>query len=117
MKLPKIEDVTFCVECEEETIPVRGNFASGDDAQDREDEEQIIRDLESGNEWAWCCVHVIAEWRGFEGHAYLGGCSYESKADFCRPGWYFDDMKGEAFSDLLGVLQDTAKRLGCEERA
>lgn len=116
MKLPKIEDVTFRVECEEEHAPVRGNAqASGDDAQDREAEDAIIRDLNNGNSWAWCCVHVVAEWRGFKGHDYLGACSYESEASFREPGGYFEQMREEAFADLLGVLRDTAKRLGCDE--
>lgn len=98
-------DVEFEIECLPEHIPVRGNAMASDDPDlDREQEDSIIRDLENGNEWAWCCVKVTASWNGFVGTDYLGGCSYKSEEDF-KACDYFEDMKGEALSDLNSHLE------------
>jgi hypothetical protein len=97
----KIEDVAFTVTCESEYIPIRGNcMASGDDAFDEACAVEIETALEKGNPWAWCAVKVEGEWEGLSTTRYLGACSYESEADFCEPGGYFDDMKNEIFEDL-----------------
>lgn len=115
-KLPQISDVTFRVICEPEDIPVRGNaMASGDDAADRECEDEIIRRLERGDIWAWCSVTVRAEYRGFLGTDHLGACSYASEKDFREPGGYFDDMCREAFDQLIANMKDAAERLGCDD--
>lgn len=105
------DEVTYTLECSPEDIPVRGNaMASGDDEADRADEDRIIADLESGNEWAWCCAKVTAEWNGFEGKDYLGGCSYASEDDFKRPGGYYDDMKQQALDDLYRTVRSAVER-------
>src|SRR6266478_4171182 len=99
----KPEDVEFIVTCEPEDTRIEGNaMASGDDAQDEECYAWIRDQLERGNEWAWCCVKVVARIAvtlkrdgrvdddvALEGVDYLGGCSYKSEADFCQPGGYF----------------------------
>jgi hypothetical protein len=103
-------EVTFEVLCLDEEIPVRGAFASGDDAADREDEARILRELERGNTWAWCCVKVRAVWCGFQGTDYLGGCSYDDEEDFKRCD-YFGDMKAEALERLNLELALIAERL------
>lgn len=102
----KLADVEYTVEALPETLEIRGNAqASGDDAEDRRVEDSIIADLESGNEWAWCCVRVTAQVGSFKGPDHLGGCSYKSKADFCEPGGYFDDMKNEALARLVCEIE------------
>lgn len=70
-------DVTFTVEIEPEHIPVRGNcLASGDDAADREYEDEILERLECGDESAWCVLVVTATASdGTEGRNTLGCCS------------------------------------------
>ena len=71
------EEVSFRIECSPEEIGIEGNYmASGDDAADKAVEDDILRQLEEGNEWAWCCVRVVAEWEGMEGHDFLGCCSF-----------------------------------------
>ena len=98
---------TIRVYCSPEHIPVRGNAMMGGDAEDnRRVEDAIIADLESGNEWAWCCsVEVRASYAGIDGADYLGGCSYASEADFRRPGGYFDDMREAALDELARELE------------
>lgn len=75
----KADEVTFTVTVEQENIPVRGNcMASGDDAFDRECEDEIIQALDRGDIEAWCYILVTAEWEGSKGHGSLGGCSFMS---------------------------------------
>lgn len=67
----------------EEDVEVYGNaIASGDDEVDREVERLIFERLDRGDIYAWFCAKVTATWRGFEGTAYLGACSYENAEDF-----------------------------------
>lgn len=111
--------ITYTVECLPEEIGVRGNaMASGDDAQDKEVEDQIIADLEGGNEWAWCSVKVTAsltiDGETFAGSDYLGCCSYASEVDF-KNGGYFEDMQNAASEDLLTRLRAAYMR-GCLAR-
>jgi len=99
--------ITFVIEAIPEDALVRGNaMASGDDQIDRDVEDAIFADLERGNQWAWCSVTVTARCGGFQGHDYLGCCSYASQDDFCQPdGYYWDDMRREALRDLLDNLE------------
>jgi hypothetical protein len=117
----KLSDVEFTIECEAETIPIRGNaLASGDEAQDREAEQWIHDELERGNPWAWCCVVVrarlvvTATQKGrvpidctLEGIDSLGACSYASEADFMKSG-YVDDMKAVALADIQAQVDALA---------
>jgi hypothetical protein len=104
-KLPTIDQVNFTVEALPEDLPIRGNImASGDDDVDKEVEETVIRQLENGNVWAWCIIEVTAEYKGYTGVDYLGGCSYRSRADFEKDA-YCKDMKRQAFEALLLSLQ------------
>lgn len=95
---------TISLECLPEDISVRGQCASGDDAQDREMEDSIAADYNAGNEWAWCCAKVTAEYAGQTGTAYLGCCSYESERAF-RADPYFADLCSEALTELADELK------------
>lgn len=88
------------VEIEPEEVSVRGNaMASGDDAADREAEDEILRRLDRGDVWAWCSVRVVVEHDGWvKASGWLGCCSYEDEEDF-RKGGYFDDMVREVLED------------------
>jgi hypothetical protein len=56
------EQVNFTLAIEPEHVPVRGNYmASGDDEQDRADEDDLIERLEAGDDRAWCCLVVTCE--------------------------------------------------------
>ncbi len=95
-------EITFTTYCLSEDEQVAGNaMASGDDVIDAEHNAEIYRQLDSGNEWAWCCVRVVAEWNNLYGDDYLGCCSYASEADFHTEGGYYDDMKEIATLSLL----------------
>lgn len=89
-----------------EDMPFVGNcMASGDDAVDREAEKWIRRQLDGGNDWAWCRVEVRGTWRGLEAVDHLGGCSYKSAEDFQTPGGYWDDMKEIVIAEILANAQ------------
>lgn len=96
--------VYIAVEALEENAPIKGNaIASGDDAHDAEVEAKIQEDLESGNEWAWCCAKVTAGVAGMpdlECASYLGACSYSGWRDFVEGG-YYDCMTEESLQTLL----------------
>ncbi len=104
-------DVQFVLRVQPEHAPVRGNaLASGDDAIDKECEDQIIARLESGDDWAWCMVVVEARYHGLVGSDTLGCCSYQDEADF-RAGGYYDDMKAEALADLQRQIDALAPQI------
>lgn len=98
------KDCTFEFEALPEDMSPRGHFASGNDEDDKAMEDQIINEYNSGNPYAWFVAKVTCKLGDFEGVDYLGGCSYKSEADFKNDG-YYEDMKEEAFQDLLRKLQ------------
>lgn len=113
----KLSDVEITVTCEPEELEIRGNaIASGDAELDRTVEDEIIAKL-NGNPWVWCCVKVTARFNGFEGTAYLGGCSYESEADFVNKSGYYEDLADEALQDLNREISKTAARIPHPTRA
>lgn len=106
----RADEVQFTLSAEYEDTPVRGNLTATDDpAQDKRDEDEIIRRLDqggvwAGDVWAWCCVTVTASWKGYLGITNLGACSYEDQADFEKDSCY-SDMKHEALDALNTVLE------------
>lgn len=109
---PHIDDCEFRVDCLPEISPIKGNvLASGDDEEDRKEEERVQSELDSGNEWAWCIVRVTCRWRGFEGTDTLGACSYADKRDFVNNSSYYDDMRGEAYDAMLREVDAAHNRL------
>lgn len=107
--------VRFTVSLEPEDIEVRGNaMASGDDAADREVENEILARLDRGDLCAWCCGKVEAsiEFNGqtFKGVAYLGCCSYATDAE-CEKSLIEDYcLDDEARADLIATLESAIKK-------
>ena len=106
--LPEIDEVEFRLECSPEDTSPEGNASAIDKETDKEILDWIYSELNAGNEWAWCQVKVSARWKGLEGVDYLGCCSYKSESDFREPGGYYDDMKNEAFADLIRQIESRA---------
>lgn len=107
------EGVTFTITVEQDDTPVRGNaMASGDDAADRECEDEIIRRLDQGDVWAWALVTVTCHYQDFTGRDTLGGCSYEDENDFKNDGGegYWAGMQRQAYEDLRQSCKDAIKR-------
>jgi hypothetical protein len=97
-------EITLHVQPEDD-IPVRGNaMASGDDAYDKEVEDEIIRRLEGGDVWAWAKVEVRATYKGLYGSAFLGACSYKDEKGFKEAGGYYGQMVGEACRELQDLI-------------
>lgn len=107
MKIFKESDVTYTLDAEMDDLQVRGNaLVSGDDAEDKKCEDEIIERLNSGDVWAWASVKVTASWRGLEGVDYLGGCSYRDENEFKQLDGYYDDMKARALDDLKQTIKE-----------
>jgi hypothetical protein len=104
--------INYKIECLLEDQAVKGNAsASGDAAYDKEVEDKILTELESGNAWAWCVIQVsahLSEFPQFVGQDHLGACSYESEEDF-KASTYFTDMKIAAKQDLLSQVDKLKK--------
>lgn len=83
------------------------------DIDDHFDDEATIaaikKDYESGNEWAWCEVEVIAEWNGFKGSSYLVGCSYNSEEDFKNDG--YSDCCDSSMEKLQEEVEEKFQKL------
>lgn len=81
---------------------------------DDETLREIQARLDRGDIWAWASVDVEATWtnpltdKTYEGHAYLGGCSYDDARDFKQNSGYYEDMKGEAYEDLIKQIERDA---------
>jgi len=81
------------------------------DPDDLRAHRQMMRDirrrLARGDNWAFGVVFVMAVYRDpndgrvYYGDDVLGGCSYKDAEDFMQPGDYFDDMKHQAYEELL----------------
>jgi hypothetical protein len=111
MRKLKLTDVTWTLKAEQEHVPVRGNaLASGNDAEDKKCENAIWRDLERGNEWAWCCAVVTGHFKGLQASSCLGCCSYKNENDFKRGG-YFTDMQAEVLRELQKLATTLCKSL------
>lgn len=106
IKLPKIEDVTFTLEVEQDDQPVRGNaMVSGEDELDKKYEDEILERLNSGDVWAWASVCVTAHWKGINGVDCLSGCCYKNEEDFKKEGMYYEQMKKQAYDDLISKIE------------
>jgi hypothetical protein len=97
-------EVEFSISVLPEDIPVHGNASAIDEDTDARIEADTRRELANGNDWAWCVVRVTAKWGDYEGHAYLGGCSYRDEREFTHPDGYYPQMKAEALEDLNSII-------------
>lgn len=79
--------------------------------EDQETISWVRKELESGNDWAWCTAFVEVSWGDFAVEANIGGCSYESEENFRKAGDYFDDMVDDALKELNNKLQTIVDQL------
>lgn len=94
------KDVEIYLTAEPEDIPFEGHFDSGEPELDKKDEANIARELDRGNQWAWCTAHVKVVFKGIiEADAYLGACSYNNEKEFKDDG-YYDDMVSECLNEI-----------------
>jgi hypothetical protein len=104
--IPTIDQIEFELIVHPEDVQVRGNvMASGDDKVDKRAEDSVLRQLENGNQWAWCRVEVKAKYKAFEASDFLGCCSYKNQKQFEKDG-YYQDMKERAFGEIVNTIID-----------
>ena len=114
VKIPSMAECEFVLRADQDHMRVRGNaMASGDDAEDRACEDEILGRLDDGDVWAWALVTVTCKYRGWSvmGRAYLGGCTYRDEEDF-RKGGCYEEMEREAYEDFIQTLERMGKRTG-----
>lgn len=105
-----VDKVEWKLQCMPETEPIRGNLCdSGDARLDKEQEDQILKAIDDGNDWAWCWIRVTGEWHGLKAEACISCCSYESEAQFKELGGY-----GELQHEVLRELEDAALAIAKE---
>lgn len=93
-------DPTYELFVHAEETSVRGNAQATDNPEDdRATEDWILRQLNQGEEWAWCTVEVRACRGNAHASTYLGCCSYRNEVEFRESG-YFDSMCEEALELL-----------------
>jgi hypothetical protein len=110
-KLAELAQVSFYSEPEQ--VQIEGNASAIDPDTDRETYEWIRKELDAGNEWAWCTLVVRATYEDVPslggasvcGFSYLGCCSYESGVDAKRDN--YEQMLAEALDDLASTLEST----------
>ena len=105
-------EITYTLDIEPEGSLIRGSFDSGDAEADEQLAQELEERLNRGDLWAWCTVRVTARcvYQGvtFEGHDYLGGCSYAGEQDFKHPEGYYPGMCNEARADLIRQIAEAA---------
>ena len=108
-----LEQITITLpEMLQEDIPVEGNATnSGDLEYDKRVEEEIYNRLNQGDISAWFCAKVTASWKGLTGTDYLGCCNYLSLGDFMKKGGYYEDMKKNAYNELIKGIKALGSRL------
>ena len=67
--------------------------------------EYVKKELERGNDWAWCTVIMRAHYKGWKGEAFLGSCSYKDEKDFRENSGYYEDLKKEALHELISSTE------------
>lgn len=96
--------------------PEDEDTAPEDHLENHDDVEAVRNQLDRLNSWAWCYVIVKAQFKTWDGAAYLGACSYGSEEDF-RKDDYFTDMKDEAITNLAArLLQDDSELTALKTR-
>jgi len=73
--------------------------------------EDIRQQINDGNDYAWFCAEVVAEFHGITSSAFLGNCSYDSESSFKSDGCY-NDLVLEAKDELQGKLEKLVADLG-----
>lgn len=106
-----LSQIDWEIICHPENIPIEGNaLASGDDEEDEKEYRRIYRELDSGNQWAWCCVEMKGTFKGLSASDFLGGYSCDSEEDF-KTGGYFEDMQQIVLSELQGKIETVLKAI------
>ncbi len=101
-----MKTIEYNVELLPEDSAIRGNAMASDDADyDKEVEDELIKRLESGDEFAWCLVKVTATIEGIslEGTDYLGCVSVKNSEEL--ESLYIKDMQDNAKDDLLEQIK------------
>ena len=117
------KEVTFTLDVTQDDIDFRGNaMASGDDAADRELEDEIAAALDRGDIEAWCRIVVKAHYQGFEGFDSLGGCCFLGPIEVDGETWSVKrqinehveahGMREQALDDLNERVAQTAVAQG-----
>lgn len=99
-----LKQATFYIDISPEDSQIEGNVSAVDPETDKEQEDFVRSQLDSGNDWAWCIVKVTGEFKGLTAYDYLGGCSYSSEKAFIDNNDHYADMKDRCASEIAESL-------------
>lgn len=102
-KLKSVARIEIIVHPEE--MPIEGNASALGDEEDTRIANDIRRQLECGNDYAWCTIEVRVSYGGITGRDFLGCCSYASEEEF-KKDVYYADMLNSAFNDWVDQAVD-----------
>ena len=101
--IDKKAKITF--EAEPCNIPIKGNCSAIDEETDKKTEDWISAGLTFGDLNRWFTAKVTARYKTWEYSDYLGGCSYNSFADFTDEiDGYYTDMVKQAKAGLVNYI-------------
>lgn len=104
------DKVTFTINCLPEYEPITKALSFETTGADHSEYINKVLESKGDNEWLWCAVEVVAEFKGIRGAAYLGQCAYENEAGF-KVGGYYEQMMDEAFEELKGKVNEIINAL------
>ena len=87
-------------------------FAVAPEDMDPADSFEFPEDIEAvrSGKWLWFQVRCTASKAGVVlGSDYLGGCAYETYADFLTPDGYAADMRTQAIAEARAKLAEIAQ--------
>lgn len=68
---------------------------------------KAVEENKAVSAFGWCTVQVTAVYKGHYGYDQLAACSYRDEEAF-KLGDYYEQMKAEAFENLITDLKDLA---------
>ncbi len=78
-------------------------------SEDERPEQDTLDKINNGL-LLWFCARVTVSRDGLDlGDDVLGGCCYESIADFLKPGGYYSDMVQQAIEQARGAIEKLCK--------
>jgi len=88
-----------------EDIRLEECFWGGALEQDLKNRNNILEDLNNGNNWAWCCARISINFFGEVFSEYLSECSFKDSQDFITNSGYYEDMLDSLVDQVIDYIE------------